>query len=101
MKRAVFVLALILAAVALGGSSRGRLTSPPATAGAISAVTYTTADQTYYVDPTGSDGNACTASGTAACLTIQAAVNKIPKALRHEPTVSIAAGSYAGFTLSG
>lgn len=52
-----------------------------------------------FVDPTGSDSNACTASGTSACLTIQGAMNKIPFLVNHPVTVDIAAGSYAGFLL--
>lgn len=57
---------------------------------------------TYFVDGTnGSDTNSCTASGTSACATIQGAVNKIPKLLRDLVTVSIAAGSYKGFYVSG
>lgn len=67
----------------------------------LSAVTYTTADVVLYVDPTGSDSNACTASGTAACLTIQGALNKTAKMLRHRVTVNVAAGNYAGFLVSG
>lgn len=56
----------------------------------------------YYVDPTGSDTNACTATGTSACLTIQGAINKIPKLLRQQVTVNVAAGTYtAGFIVSG
>lgn len=62
---------------------------------------HTTTDLVLYVDPTGSDSNPCTASGTAACLTIQGAFSKAPKRLFHRLTVNLAAGNYAGFTLSG
>lgn len=55
----------------------------------------------YYVDPTGSDGNTCTTSGTGACLTIQGAINKIPKLIRDAVTVNVAAGTYTGFIISG
>jgi len=44
----------------------------------------------YYVDPTGDDGNACTASGASACLTIQAAIGKASAT----DTVNVAAGTY-------
>ncbi len=61
----------------------------------------TTAPITLYVDPTGSDSNDCTATGTAACLTIQGALNKVPKMLRHGVVVNVAAGTYGGFFVSG
>lgn len=55
---------------------------------------------TYFVDPTGNDGNGCTSVSTP-CLTIQGAVNKAPNVLQDSVTVNVAAGSYAGFWLSG
>ncbi len=61
----------------------------------------TNGNLTFYVDPLGNDANQCTSTTTAACLTIQGALNKAPKLLRHSLTVNIAAGSYAGFLLSG
>jgi hypothetical protein len=62
----------------------------------------TTAALQFYVDPTGSNSNACTATGAAACLTYQGAVDKAPKNIRHLVTVSGAAGTYAtGLRLSG
>lgn len=61
----------------------------------------TTAAITLYVDPTGSDSNDCTATGTAACLTIQGALNKVPKMLRHGVTVNVAAGTYGCFYVAG
>lgn len=61
----------------------------------------TTAALTLYVDPLGSDSNACTSSGASACLTLQGVLNKIPKVLRHKVTVNVAAGNYTGFILSG
>lgn len=54
-----------------------------------------------YVDPTGSDSGACTSTGTSACLTIQGALNKIPKLLKASVTVTVAAGSYAGAAITG
>lgn len=67
----------------------------------LNGVTYSTANVALFVDPTGADTNACTASGSSACLTLQGAIKKIPKYLRHQATVSVAAGSYAGATISG
>lgn len=55
---------------------------------------------TLYVDPTGSDSNACTSSGTGACLTINGALAKLPRFIRHTVTVNIAPGTYAGFTVA-
>lgn len=58
--------------------------------------------QSYYVDASlGNDSNSCQATGGSACLTIQGAINKIPKLLRDQVTVNVAAGSYAGFNISG
>ncbi len=56
---------------------------------------------TLYVAPAGSDGNACTGGGSEACATIQGALNKAPHELRDQVTISVAAGSYAGFYVSG
>lgn len=65
------------------------------------ACAQTSGPVTYFVNASGgSDANACTQS-TDACLTIQGAVNKIPKTLEDLVTVSIAEGSYAGFYVSG
>lgn len=55
---------------------------------------------TYYVDPTGSDSNACTASGTSACATPQGAIAKLPRFIRHAVTINIAAGTYSGGNLN-
>lgn len=61
--------------------------------------------QTYgtvslFVDPAGNDSNACTSSGAAnACLTVQGALDKLPRIIRHAVTVSVAAGTYAGFVV--
>lgn len=61
----------------------------------------TVAATTYYVDPTGADTNACTATGVDACLTVPGAIAKVPKLLRHVTTIQLAAGSYAGAIVSG
>ncbi len=55
---------------------------------------------TLFVDPTGSDANACTAVGTAACLTINGALAKLPRFINHNVVVNVAAGTYAPFTVS-
>ena len=57
---------------------------------------------TLYVRTDGVDTNTCTVdSAGGACLTIQAALNKIPKMVKHTVTVNIGAGNFAGFNLSG
>lgn len=48
----------------------------------------------YYVAGNGNDGNACTSSG-APCLTIQAAINKIPQFFAGNTTLNIASDSFA------
>ena len=49
---------------------------------------------TLYVDTTGNDANACTASGTNACLTIQGALNKVPRHIHHPVTITVGAGTF-------
>lgn len=56
---------------------------------------------TLFVDSTGSDSGACTASGTSACATIQGAINKIPKLVTYPVTITVAAGNYTGALLDG
>lgn len=60
----------------------------------------TTASMTLYVDgATGSDSNPGTALLPYA--TIQAAINRVPKIVKHAVDINVAAGNYAGFSLSG
>ena len=97
-KLVILVVALLLGSLAFAGSpaapvSRGNFLRNPQYA--------TQSALTLYVDPTGSDANPCTASGTAACLTLQAANNKIPKLVRHPVTVNVATGNYAGLGVNG
>lgn len=55
----------------------------------------------YFVDSaTGSDGNGCTAVGSP-CATIQGTLNKVPNVLQDSVTITLAAGNYAGFFVSG
>ena len=62
-----------------------------------------TSTPTYlYVSTTGSDNNTCTGPGTAACLTIQGAVNKVPPQIQHPYIISVGAGTFsAGAYISG
>lgn len=58
------------------------------------AVTTTTGPLKFYLDPTGSDANLCTASGVGACRTFNGVWQKLPKFLLHDVQVYVAAGSY-------
>lgn len=60
----------------------------------------TVAPITLYVETTGSDSNNCLTVGTA-CLTIQAAVNRIPKEVNHNVQITVGAGTFGGFVLAG
>src|SRR3990167_9516153 len=60
----------------------------------------TQASTTYYVASTGNDYADCTTE-SAQCLTVDGTLNKIPKALRHETKVKLAAGSFGGLHVSG
>ena len=62
---------------------------------------FSTGPLTLFADPLGNDANACTATGTSACRQPQAAINKIPKFLRAQATVTAACGDYQGFAVSG
>ncbi len=59
-------------------------------------LTSTTAAVHLYVDPLGSDSQACTSPGTGACLTGPGVIAKISTMVATSVLVSIAAGSYAG-----
>lgn len=63
--------------------------------------TSTTGTTTVYVDATGNDANACTGTGTDACLTINGALAKLPKLIRNPTTVQVGAGNFGAFALSG
>jgi len=97
------LLTLLIAGQALAQNplpGRGpRLMVPAPTASTLSAVQYTTADQTYYVDPAGSDSAAGTIGAPLA--TCQAAVNRSPKVLRHKLTINLVAGNHAGCVIAG
>lgn len=54
---------------------------------------------TLYVDPTGSDTGACTGTGTSACATLDGAFNKLPRFIRNNVTINVAAGTYPTFTI--
>lgn len=69
--------------------------------GGSSGAAATTGPVTLYVDPNGSDAFDCSAAD-AGCATIQGALDKLPRELRHVATVNVAAGaSYTGAQISG
>ena len=56
----------------------------------------------YFIDPTGSDANACTSSGSLACATLGGVFSKLPYRVAHAQTITVAAGTYSGaVTFSG
>jgi hypothetical protein len=60
----------------------------------------TTSEQSWFVATTGADTNDCRSALTP-CLTIQGALNKVPKLLQHSVTVNVADGGYSCFYVSG
>lgn len=65
----------------------GGLTDP-------SMVKQTTADMNLYVRTTGNDSNDCLSAG-AACLTIQEAVDRVPKFVYHDVLIDVGESSFA------
>lgn len=97
------VLSLLFSSIALAQGNTGQSTTGVSRGNGLRIPQYRTAGTgalSFFVATTGSDANDCRAVGTP-CLTIQAATNKIPKLLRDQVTVNVAAGSYAGFYISG
>lgn len=65
-----------------------------------SVITATTSAISLYVATTGSDSNTCL-SLLDPCLTIQKAINKVPKDVQHNVNISVGEGNFAGFYLFG
>lgn len=93
----------------IGGTGGGQVQGDTTVAGELevtqqgitaSVVTETTGNFTLYVKTTGSDSNDCLSSGSP-CLTIQEAVDRIPKLVKHGVGIQVGAGSFVGFYLSG
>ena len=68
--------------------------------GIIEYVRATVADITYYVTTAGLDTNDGLTVPTA-LLTIQAAINKVPKIVKHKVTIEVGAGNFGAFRVSG
>jgi hypothetical protein len=61
--------------------------------------TTTVEDTTLYVRTTGNDSNSGLTEGSA-LLTIQEAVDRVPKFIKHDITIDIGPGNFAGFALA-
>lgn len=102
-----YLLLLLVSGVAFAQGSAGQPGSRVARGNFLRIPAYNTSGvaadtYSYFVDGSlGNDANTCTASGASACLTIQGAINKIPKLLKNGVSVDIASGSYAGFYITG
>jgi len=81
------------------------LASPMAIAGGGGAGSergaFTDADLNLYVETAGNDANDCTAPGAFACRTIQGAIDKVPKRIRHKVTITVGKGEFAGAVIEG
>ena len=95
--RLLFTFGLLLSLSALAQPQAGGPIGTARRAGSTSGTwnQATTAALNLYVDTTGADTNACTASGTSACLTIDAACQKVPKTIRHTVIITVGAGTFA------
>lgn len=83
---ALFVLPLLAACVFAQDLTRGD---------ALRRREYQTyATTSLFVDPTGSDTNACTSSGTSACASLTGALAKLPARISNNVTVTMATGTY-------
>ncbi len=60
---------------------------------------WTLSDRTLFVETTGSDAAPCSQANP--CLTVQAALSKLPKKIRHQVVVQLGAGNFGGFYLDG
>lgn len=63
--------------------------------------TTTTALNLFVDGALGNDGNSCQGTGTDACATIQAAVDRTPDLIAGAVNITVATGNYAGFVLAG
>lgn len=93
-----YLIILLVSSVALGQVVRPPATNPssPVTLGQLQ----TTAPVSLYVETTGNDTNSCT-SVLMPCLTIQGAIDKLPKRVKHPVTIAVGAGSFDGAVLTG
>lgn len=88
-----FILAGFPSVVINGEQSIGGAVNIP------SMVKKTTADLNLYVRTTGDDSHDCLSAG-AACLTIQEAVDRVPKQIEHAVSIDVGEGTFTGFALT-
>jgi hypothetical protein len=62
--------------------------------------TETTGNLNMYVSTTGDDNNTCLSIGQE-CLTIQGAIDKLPKILRSAVTINVGEGTFSSFIIRG
>jgi len=74
-------------------------TTPGLTVATTTSATATTGAMTLYVATTGNDSNDGLSTGSA-LLTLQAAIDKVPKIVLHLVTINVAAGTYAAVDIS-
>lgn len=92
-KRPLFALSVLLAASAALSQTYVKY---PLT----STVWATTAPLNLFVSSTGNDSGACTSSGSP-CLTIQGALNQVPRMVRHPVEITVGPGTFAGASIEG
>lgn len=63
-------------------------------------VSETTNDIILYVTTTGKDTNDCLTILTA-CATVQSAIDRVPKFVRHKVTINVGAGDFTAFAVTG
>ncbi len=61
----------------------------------------TLGNMVLYVDTAGDDTGACTSPGASACATIQGALNKVDKDVRHNVLINVGPGNFGCFSVSG
>lgn len=100
--RALSLLLLLLSTTVFGQDNLGPVSGGLTRGNYLRIPDYkTTSAQSWFVDAsTGNDSFDCRSASTP-CLTIQGALNKIPKLLQYGVTVTVAAGTYGGFAIAG
>lgn len=102
MNRLIAVLAAFLATSAM--AQFDGLEATPTSGGSPFVTASSLATQgpvTLYVDPAGNDSNACTSSGSSACLTPDGARQKLPYNINDPVTINLACGGFdAGMYLN-
>lgn len=65
-------------------------------------ISATTGNLTLYVRTDGNDNSNCTVDAAGqACLTIQSALDRVPKTVKHTVAINVGAGTFGGFEVVG